>query len=80
MRCSVLPLGTVDDLVTTLNIDIKEWDTSVSASDEYIELYNKDDSNAERTLLIRLHDNASELIIYRQLILLEALEDLMKIQ
>jgi hypothetical protein len=72
--------STFDDLVATLDIDIKEWDTDVGASDEYVEVFGKDDSKAEKDLLIKLRDNAAELIVYRQLILLTALEDLMKIQ
>jgi hypothetical protein len=71
--------STTDDLVTVVNIDIKDWDISVGASDEYIELFGKDDSQAEKDLLIKLRDNAEQLVSYRQLILLKALEDLMKI-
>jgi HJR/Mrr/RecB family endonuclease len=72
--------GTIDDIVSVLDIDIKDFDTSVNASDEYIEIYGKDDSKAELVLLQKLKDNASELIVYQQVILLASLEDIMKIQ
>lgn len=70
---------TSSELTSILDIDIKDWDLEVSASEEYIKLYGTDDSKGERDLLIKLKENASTLVTYRQIVLLKALEDLMNL-
>lgn len=70
---------TSSELITILDIDIKDWDLEIGSSDEYIKLFGKDDSQGEKDLLKKMKENASTLVSYRQIVLLKALEDLMNL-
>lgn len=70
---------TSSELITILDIDIKDWDLEIGSSDEYIKLFGKDDSQGEKDLLKKMKENASILVSYRQIVLLKALEDLMNL-